>query len=82
MPGSRRGQTVRGRTLSGSSVLALARLLTERGLSEREIDRGLEYCLENGASTMRQGFVLAMSRALFSDAQLAAGMRFTLANPP
>jgi hypothetical protein len=66
------------RVLGERSVRALARMLAERGLSEDEIDRGLDYVAISGAQTMRQAFVLAMSRVLYSDAQLAAGLRFTL----
>jgi hypothetical protein len=57
-------------------VKSLIRFLEERGLSADEIDRGLAYAEELGAATAREGFVLAMSRVLYSDAQLAAGCRF------
>jgi hypothetical protein len=65
--------------LAERSATALARMLAARGLPENEIDRGLEYVATSGAQTMREGFVLAMSRILYSDEQLAAGLRFTLA---
>ena len=71
----RRKTTVRA--LNDRSARALMRLLAERGLSEAEIDRGLDYVAERGVSTMRESFVLAMSRARFTDAQLAAGAVFT-----
>ena len=56
--------------------MALGRLLADRGLDEMQIENGLEYAGHSGAGTMREGFELAMSRAIFSDAELAAGRRY------
>ena len=63
--------------LSVSSARTVARFLAERGMSDNEIDRGLHYAELHGALTIREGFVLAMSRITLSDEQLAAGMRFS-----
>lgn len=66
------------RKLRMSTVGTLARLLSEHGLSAEEVERGMDYAEAMGAGTTRDGFVLAMSRVLFTDAQLAAGVRFPL----
>lgn len=63
--------------LAERSAMLLSRILAARGLSEKEIERGLDYVATSGAQTLREGFVLAMSRILYSDAELAAGLRFT-----
>ena len=55
----------------------LEALLRQQGLSEAEVDRSLAYAFAAGARTPRIAFELAMSRATLSDAQLAAGVRFT-----
>ena len=65
------------RSLGNRSTLTLMRLLAERGLSTKEIDAGLDYVEDVGARTVREGYELALSRVLYSDAQLAQGMRFT-----
>jgi len=64
------------RSLRGPAVNTLVRFLTERGLSEEQIDRGLEYVEASGAYTIREAFILAMSRTLYSDQELADGQRF------
>lgn len=64
--------------LRASTVGTLVRLLSEHGLSAEEVERGMGYAEAMGAGTTRDGFVLAMSRVLFTDAQLAAGVRFPL----
>lgn len=66
------------RELRVSTVGTLVRLLSEHGLSAEEVERGMEYAEAMGAGTTRDGFVLAMSRVLLTDAQLAAGVRFPL----
>lgn len=66
------------RRLQGSTVGTLVRLLSEHGLSAEEVECGMDYAEAMGAVTTRDGFVLAMSRVLFTDAQLAAGIRFPL----
>ena len=63
--------------LSGAAARTVARFLAERGVSENDIDRGLHYAELNGARTIRDGFVLAMSRVTLSDEQLVAGVRFS-----
>ena len=62
--------------LRSSSVRTLMRLLSGYGLSDEEVERGMDYVEIIGARTVREGFELAMSRVLFSDEQLAAGSRF------
>ena len=47
-----------------------------RGCSRADIIRGLDYAAAQGVFTTKDAFVLAMSRVLYSDEQLAAGMRF------
>lgn len=64
-------------SLGNRSTLTLMRLLAERGLSPEAIDAGLDYVEAVGARTVREGYELAMSRVLYTDAQLADGMRFT-----
>ena len=64
------------RSLRGPAVNTLVRFLAERGLSEDQIDRGLEYVEASGAYTIREAFILAMSRTLYSDQELADGQRF------
>ena len=64
------------RSLSETSIQALMRLLSERGLSEDEIDKGLQFVEASGVYTMRESFELAMSRALYTDVQLAEGKRY------
>ena len=64
------------RSLRGPAVNTLVRFLAERGLSEEQIDRGLEYVEASGAYTIREAFILAMSRSIYSDEELAGGQRF------
>ena len=64
------------RSLSETSIQALMRLLSERGLSEDQIDQGLQFVEASGVYTMRESFELAMSRALYTDTQLAEGKRY------
>ena len=64
------------RSLRGPAVNTLVRFLGERGLSDDEIDRALEYVEASGAYTIREAFVLAMSRTMYSDQELAAGQKF------
>jgi len=54
----------------------VASLLSEHGCSEADIDRGLAYAADQGAFTAKTAFVMAMSRVMYSDEQLAAGLRF------
>jgi hypothetical protein len=70
----RRTRTTGG--LPAKSSQTLARLMSERGLSPSEIERGLSYAESAGARTTRQAWILAMSRVMFSDAELSAGVRF------
>jgi len=70
------GKVRQRRRLSDSSTRTVARFLTERGVFEADIDRGLHYAKRHGARTVREGFMLAMSRITLSDEQLQAGMRF------
>ena len=71
------GRQGRSRGLRGPAVNTLVRFLTERGLSDDQIERALEYVEETGARTIREAFVNAMSRVLYSDEELAMGSRFT-----
>lgn len=66
----------RARSLRGTAVNTLVRFLSERGLSDKEIERALEYVEATGAYTIREAFVQAMSRTLYSDEELASGSRF------
>ncbi len=68
----------RPRGLRASSVGTVARLLSEHGLSAKEVERGMDYAEAMGAGTIYESFMLAMSRAHFTDAQLSAGVRFHL----
>ncbi len=62
--------------LPAKSSQTLARLMSERGIPPDDIERGLSYAESAGARTTRQAYILAMSRLLFSDAELSAGVRF------
>ena len=53
-------------------------MLLERGLSAKEVGRGMDYAEAMGAGTICESFKLAMSRVHLSDAQLSAGVRFHL----
>ncbi len=66
----------RPRRLRASSVGTVVRLLSEHGLSAKEVERGMDYAEATGAGTICEGFMLAMSRVHLTDAQLAAGVRF------
>ena len=46
-------------------------------MSPAEIDFGLAYSAAMGAVTIRAAFELAISRKMFSDAELESGKRFT-----
>jgi len=72
--GSRRPR--RARALRSSAVNTLVRFLSERGLSDEEIERALVYVEATGVYTIREAFVQAMSRTLYSDEELASGSRF------
>lgn len=64
--------------LRASSVKTVVRLLSEQGLSAKEVERGMDYAEAMGAGTICESFKLAMSRVHLTDAQLSAGMRFHL----
>ena len=64
------------RALGNRSTLTLMRILAEQGVSSEAIEAGLDYVEAVGARTVREGYELAMSRVLYSDVQLAEGMRF------
>lgn len=64
------------RSLRGPAVNTLVRFLAERGLSDEQIDRALEYVETSGAHTIREAFVLAMSRTMYTDQELEAGQKF------
>jgi len=64
------------RQLRSAGTNMVASLLSEQGCLEADIDRGLAYAADQGAFTAKTAFVLAMSRVLYSDEQLAAGLRF------
>lgn len=68
----------RPRRLWASSVETVVRLLSEHGLSAKEVERGMDYAEAMGAGTICESFKLAMSRVHFSDAQLSAGVLFHL----
>jgi hypothetical protein len=50
--------------------------LAAGGYTSAQIDRAMEYAHEQGACTGLDGYVLAMSRILYTDEQLADGARF------
>ncbi len=66
----------RSRQLRAAATNLVVTLLSEQGCSEADIDRGLADAAAQGAFTAKTAFVLAMSRVLYSDEQLAAGLRF------
>ena len=62
--------------MGNRSTLTLMRILAEQGLPSASIEAALDYVEKIGARTVREGYELAMSRVLYSDKQLADGMRF------
>lgn len=70
------GPAVKHRGLGNRSTMTLMRILAEQGLPSASIEAGLDYVEEIGARTVREGYELAMSRVMYSDEQLAEGMRF------
>ncbi len=66
----------RSRQLGAAATNLVTSLLSEHGCSEADIDRGLAYAAAQGAFAAKTAFVLAMSRVMYSDEQLAAGLRF------
>jgi hypothetical protein len=58
---------------------SICSVLTQQGMSDDDIERGLEYADLQGARTTREGYVLAMSRVLYTDDQLASGSVFSFA---
>jgi hypothetical protein len=49
------------------------------GYSKQDADAGIRYAAEQGDYTAREGYILAMSRILYSNDQLADGARFAVA---
>lgn len=70
------GPAVKRRVLGNRSTLTLMRILADQGMPSDAIEAGLDYVEQIGARTVREGYELAMSRVLYSDVQLAEGMRF------
>ncbi len=58
----------------------ICRHIAAAGYSDSAIRLGLDYAKAEGASTAREGYILAMSRILYSDGQLEAGDRFSVEN--
>jgi len=48
------------------------------GYGDAQITSGLAWATEQGFSTAREGYILAMSRILYDDGQLADGARFSV----
>ncbi len=61
----------RRRSLRGPAVATLVRFLGERGLTDEQIERALEYVEESGVHTIRAAFDLAMSRTLLATDELS-----------
>jgi hypothetical protein len=59
-------------------ILEISRHIREAGYSDAEIKAGLAYACQQGPYTAREGYILAMSRILYSDGQLADGARFSV----
>ena len=70
------GPSVKPRALGNRATLTLMRILAEQGVAAESIEAGLDYVEQVGARTVREGYELAMSRVLYTDAELAAGRRF------
>ena len=70
------------RMLGQRSMLTLMRLLADRGLSPEAVEAGLDYVEDIGARTVREAYELALSRVIYSDAELAQGLRFSCDDPP
>lgn len=56
----------------------IRRHIAAAGYSKEQIDAGLSYAREHGDYTAREGYILAMSRILYTDWQLADGARFSV----
>lgn len=57
------------------------RRCTAAGYSPQQITNGLWFAYGAGATDAETGFVLTMSRILYSDAQLRDGVRYTVQEP-
>ena len=65
----------------GLTLLDLTRLrikIEGAGYSAAQAITGIRYALGQDATDLNQGFILAMSRILYSDEQLADGARFAV----
>lgn len=64
--------------MTDSITRAIRRHLYAAGYSKDQATAGLAYAASTGPYTVREGYILAVSRILFTDGQLADGERFTL----
>ncbi len=62
--------------MNANTRRTIRRHIATAGYSADAIRRGLDYAAAEGASTAREGYILAMSRILFTDRDLASGVRF------
>jgi hypothetical protein len=58
----------------------IRRHIANAGYSATAIRQGLDYAKAEGATTGPEGYILAMSRILFTDDDLARGVRFSVEN--
>jgi len=58
----------------------IRRHIAAAGCSVGQINEGMAYAKSKGYDTAREGYILAVSRILYSDDQLADGEMFTVAD--
>ncbi|MGA0530763.1 hypothetical protein [Hansschlegelia sp. KR7-227] len=63
-------------TLTHFNADAVRAQIAEAGYSDAAISKGIAYAADQGASDDHEAFVLAVSRILYSDEDLAEGARF------
>lgn len=62
--------------MNANMARTIRRHIAAAGYSANAIRKGLDYAKSEGASSAREGYILAMSRILYSDGQIAMGDRF------
>ena len=67
----------RSRTIANMNR-RIRRHIAAAGYTKEQIDAGLAYTREQGEYDAREGFILAMSRILYSDEQLEDGARIAV----
>lgn len=64
--------------MNANAARRICRHIAAAGYSAAQIREGICYATAQGASDAREGYILAMSRILYSPEQLEAGDRFSV----